>query len=104
MRTVVVELKCGSEFAILLSIYKKLQIQFKIFLILTFLLMGAPFTYHLGFAELLPTVIVRGCAMLYLVIQQQHSINQMQKALYSICLKSIAAEYIDQENNDWCRQ
>ena len=38
--------------------------------------------------------------MLYLVIQQQHLINQMQKALYSICLKSIAAENIDQENND----
>ena len=38
--------------------------------------------------------------MLYLVIQQKHSINQMQKALYSICLKSIAGENTDQEDND----
>ena len=47
----------------------------------SFLLMGVLFTYHLGLNALLTTVIVCGCTMLYLVIQQQHSINQMQKSL-----------------------
>ena len=98
MRTVVVEAECGTEFAILLSIYKKPKIQYKIFF--SFDGLATHFTCHLGLATLLTTVIVCGCTMLYLVIKQQHSIKQMQKSLYSICLKSIAAQNSDQENND----
>ena len=75
-------------------------IQYKTNFILTFLLMTAPFSYHLGLAALVTTVIVCGCTMLYLVIEQQQMIKQMQKALYSICLKSIAAQTPDQENNN----
>ena len=100
MRTVAVEAEYGTEFAILSSIYKKLKIQYKIFFILTFLLMAAQFSYHLGLAALLTTVIVCGHTMLYLVIEQQQMIKQMQKSLYSICLKSIAAQASDQENDN----
>ena len=54
--------------------------------------MAVPFLYHLRLAVLLTTVNVCGCTMLYLVIEQHHSINRMQKALDSICIKSIAAQ------------
>ena len=59
--------ECGAGFANLPSIYKKLKIQYKIF------------SFHLGLAALLTTVIVCGCTMLYLVIKQQHSIKQCRK-------------------------
>ena len=74
----------------LLSIYKRLKIRFKIFFVLSILLMAAPFSYHLGLVALITTVVIAGPSMVYLCIQQQHAIDRMQSALYNICLKSIA--------------
>ena len=79
----------STDFGILLSIYKKLKIQLKINIILIFFLMSAGFSYHLGLAALLTTVVVCGCTLLYLVIEQQSMIRQMQKSLYIICLKYL---------------
>ena len=87
-------------FRILLSIYKKLKIQLNINTIFTFLLMSAPFSYYLGLVALLTTVVVCGCTMLYLVIEKQQMIKQMQKSLYSICLKSIAGQVSDSDNSN----
>ena len=62
--------------------------------------MSAPFSYHLGLAALLTTVGLCGCTMLYLVIEKQQMIKQMQKSLYSIYLKSIAGQVPDSNNSN----
>ena len=61
--------------------------------------MSASFSYHLGLAALLTTVVVCSVTLLYLVIEQQSMIRQMQKSLYSICLKSMAGQISDSDNN-----
>ena len=87
-------------FRILLSIYKKLKIQLNINTIFTFLLMSAPFSYLFGPAALLSTVVVCGCTLFYLVIEQQQIIKPMQKSLYSICLKSIVGQVSESDNGN----
>ena len=75
------------------SIYKKLKkIQFKIFFVLSILLMAAPFSYHLGLVALITTVLIAGSTMAYLYIQQQHAIDRIQSTLYNICLIADNAE------------
>ena len=59
-----------------------------------------PFSYHLGLAALLTTVGLCGCTMLYLVIEKQQMIKQMQKSLYSIYLKSIGGQVPDLNNSN----
>ena len=84
--TIIIEVWCNTQFAVLLSIYKRLKIHFKIFFVLSNLLMAAPFSYHLGLVALITTVLIAGSTMAYLYIQQQHAIDRIQSTLYNICL------------------
>ena len=88
-RTVVVEAECSTEFGTLLTVYRKLRIQLKINIILTLFLMSASFSYHLGLAALLTTVVVCGFTLLYLVIKQQSMIKQMQKSPHRRVIDSV---------------
>ena len=56
---IIIEARYDTQFAVLLSIYKKLKkIQFKIFFVLSILLMAAPFSYHFGLVALITTVVI----------------------------------------------
>ena len=52
----------------------------------------APFPYSLGLVALIITISICVATMLYLVIEQGRIIGDMQRSVYSICLKSIAAQ------------
>ena len=97
--TIIIEARCETQFAVLLSIYKRLKIQFKIFFVLSILLMAAPLSFHFGLVGLITTVIIGGSNMVYLCIQQQHAIDRMQSALYNICLKSMARSQSETKTN-----
>ena len=75
------------------------KIQRKTNYILTCLLMMAPISYNVGLGALLATIIICGSTMPYLLIEQGCIIGQMQKSLFTICLKSIAAQTTDQEKD-----
>ena len=93
-RTVVVVVKAevSSQFGAMLDIYRKINIHWKTKI-------SASFSFHLGFAAILTTLIVCGITLLHLTIQQQSMIMQMQKSLYLICLRSLAGQVVDNSDS-----
>ena len=58
------------------------------------------FSGGLGFLDLFLTITVCVVTMVYLVIQQEKIISDMQKSLYQTCLKSISEQAEQPEDLD----
>ena len=93
--TVHVTATCDREFVKLLQAYKTLKANKQTLLLALCLVILLPFTYALGFLAVFLLITLVAAVMTYLVVSQQNTIDEIQRSLYSICLKSIS-EQVDQ--------
>ena len=84
------------NFVILLNAYKHLKSIKKIALICVLLVAMVPFAWGFSAAAVVLTLALCLGTMAYLVVSQEQVISELQRALYSICLKSVS----DQVNID----
>ena len=84
------------NFVILLNAYKHLKAIKKIALICVLLVAMVPFAWGVSAAAVVLTLALCLGTMAYLVVSQEQVISELQRALYSICLKSVS----DQVNID----
>ena len=90
--SVYVTATCDNEFVRLLQAYKNLKgIKHNLLLTLCLIIM-LPFTYALGFACVFLLISLLAGIMTYLVISQQNTIDEIQRSLYNICVKSVSEQ------------
>ena len=95
MNEIHVSATCDREFVKLLQAYKTLKANKQTLLLALCLFIMLPFTYALGFLAVFLLITLVAAVMTYLVVSQQNTIDEIQRSLYSICLKSIS-EQVDQ--------
>ena len=93
---ITVTAQADRNFVILLNAYKHLKAIKKISLICILLLAMVPFAWGVSAAAVVLTLALCLGTMAYLVVSQEQVISELQRALYSICLKSVS----DQMNVD----
>ena len=93
---ITVTAQADRNFVILLNAYKHLKAIKKISLICILLLAMVPFAWGVSAAAVVLTLALCLGTMAYLVVSQEQVISELQRALYSICLKSVS----DQINVD----
>ena len=93
---ITVTAQADRNFVILLNAYKHLKAIKKISLISILLLAMVPFAWGVSAAAVVLTLALCLGTMAYLVVSQEQVISELQRALYSICLKSVS----DQMNVD----
>ena len=82
---------CDAEFVRLLQAYKNLK-GIKHNLLITLCIIMLPFTYALTFACVFALISLLAGIMTYLVIRQQKTIDEIQRSLYNICVKSVSEQ------------
>ena len=80
------------NFIILLNAYKHLKSIKKIALICVLLVAMVPFAWGVSAAAVILTIGLCLGTMAYLVVSQEAVISELQRALYSICLKSVSEQ------------
>ena len=93
---ITVTAQADRNFVILLNAYKHLKVIKKIALISVLLIAMVPFAWGVSAAAVVLTLALCLGTMAYLVVSQEQVISELQRALYSICLKSVS----DQVNID----
>ena len=93
---ITVTAQADRNFVILLNAYKHLKAIKKIALISVLLVAMVPFAWGISAAAVVLTLALCLGTMAYLVVSQEQVISELQRALYSICLKSVS----DQVNID----
>ena len=86
---ITVTAQADANFVILLNAYKHLKAIKKIALISVLLLAMVPFAWGISAGAVVLTLALCLGTMAYLVVSQEQVISQLQRALYSICLKSV---------------
>ena len=92
MNEIHVSATCDREFVKLLQAYKTLKANKQTLLLALCLVIMLPFTYALGFLAVFLLITLVAAVMTYLVVSQQNTIDEIQRSLYSICLKSISEQ------------
>ena len=80
------------NFVIILNAYKHLKAIKKISLICVLLLTMVPFAWGVSAAAVILTLALCLGTMAYLVMSQENVISELQRALYSICLRSVSEQ------------
>ena len=80
------------NFVILLNSYKHLKSIKKIALICVLLVTMVPFAWVVSAAAVILTLGLCLGTMAYLVVSQEAVISELQRALYSICLRSVSEQ------------
>ena len=93
---ITVTAQADRNFVILLNAYKHLKAIKKIALICVLLVAMVPFAWGVSAAAVVLTLALCLGTMAYLVVSQEQVISELQRALYSICLRSVS----DQVNID----
>ena len=93
---ITVTAQADRNFVIILNSYKHLKAIKKISLICILLLAMVPFAWAVSAAAVILTLALCLGTMAYLVVSQEQVISELQRALYSICLRSVS----DQINVD----
>ena len=93
---ITVTAQADRNFVILLNAYKHLKVIKKIALICVLLVAMIPFAWTVSAAAVVLTLGLCLGTLAYLVISQEQVISELQRALYSICLRSVS----DQVNID----
>ena len=78
------------NFVIILNAYRHLKTIKKISLICVLLLTMVPFAWGVSAVFLTLALCLR--TMAYLVVSQENVISELQRALYSICLRSVSEQ------------
>ena len=95
-QSITVTAQADRNFVILLNAYKHLKAIKKMALICVLLVAMVPFAWGVSAAAVVLTLALCLGTMAYLVVSQEQVISELQRALYSICLKSVS----DQVNID----
>ena len=93
---ITVTAQADRNFVILLNAYKHLKVIKKIALICVLLVAMIPFAWSVSAAAVVLTLGLCLGTLAYLVVSQEQVISELQRALYSICLRSVS----DQVNID----
>ena len=80
------------NFVILLNAYKHLKSIKKIALICVLLVAMVPFAWVISAAAVILTLGLCLGTMAYVVVSQEAVISELQRALYSICLRSVSEQ------------
>ena len=80
------------NFVILLNAYKHLKSIKKVALICVLLVAMVPFAWVISAAAVILTLGLCLGTMAYLVVSQEAVISELQRALYSICLRSVSEQ------------
>ena len=80
------------NFVIILNAYKHLKAIKKISLICVLLMAMVPFAWAVSAAAVILTLALCFRTMAYLVVSQENVISELQRALYSICLRSVSEQ------------
>ena len=89
---ITVTAQADRNFVILLNAYKHLKSIKKIALICVLLVAMVPFAWVISAAAVILTLGLCLGTMAYLVVSQEAVISELQRALYSICLKSVSEQ------------
>ena len=89
---ITVTAQADRNFVILLNAYKHLKSIKKIALICVLLVAMVPFAWGVSAAAVILTLGLCLGTMAYLVVSQEQVISELQRALYSICLKSVSEQ------------
>ena len=93
---ITVTAQADRNFVIPLNAYKHLKAIKKIALICVLLVAMVPFAWTVSAAAVVLTLALCLGTLAYLVVSQEQVISELQRALYSICLRSVS----DQVNID----
>ena len=80
------------NFVIILNAYRHLKTIKKISLICVLLLAMVPFAWGISAIAVFLTLALCLGTMAYLVVSQENVISDLQRALYSICLRSVSEQ------------
>ena len=80
------------NFVILLNAYKHLKSIKKVALICVLLVAMVPFAWVISAAAVILTLGLCLGTMAYVVVSQEAVISELQRALYSICLRSVSEQ------------
>ena len=80
------------NFVIILNAYRHLKTIKKISLICVLLLTMVPFAWGVSAVAVFLTLALCLGTMAYLVMSQENVISELQRALYSICLRSVSEQ------------
>ena len=89
---ITVTAQADRNFVILLNAYKHLKQIKKIALICVLLVAMVPFAWGVSAAAVILTLGLCLGTMAYLVVSQEQVISELQRALYSICLRSVSEQ------------
>ena len=89
---ITVTAQADRNFVILLNAYKHLKAIKKIALICVLLVAMVPFAWGVSAAAVILTLGLCLGTMAYLVVSQEQVISELQRALYSLCLKSVSEQ------------
>ena len=99
-RPITVTAHADRNFVILLNPYRHLKTIKKISLICVLLLTMVPFAWGISAIAVFLTLALCLGTMAYLVVSQENVISELQRALYSICLRSVSEQVnIDDQVN-----
>ena len=99
-RPITVTAHADRNFVIILNAYRHLKTIKKISLICVLLLTMVPFAWGISAIAVFLTLALCLGTMAYMVVSQETVISELQRALYSICLRSVSEQVnIDDQVN-----
>ena len=97
---IMVTAQADRNFVIILNAYRHLKTIKKITLICVLILTMVPFAWGISALAVFLTLALCLGTLAYLVVSQEQVISELQRALYSICLRSVTEQVnVDDEIN-----
>ena len=89
---IMVTAQADRNFVIILNAYKHLKTIKKLTLISVLILTMVPFAWGISALAVFLTLALCLGTLAYLVVSQEQVISELQRALYSICLRSVTEQ------------
>ena len=89
---IMVTAQADRNFVIILNAYKHLKTIKKITLICVLILTMVPFVWGVSTLAVVLTLALCLGTLAYIVVSQEQVISELQRALYSICLRSVSEQ------------
>ena len=97
---VMITAQADRNFVIILNAYKHLKTIKKLTLISVLILTMVPFVYGISALAVFVTLALCLGTLAFIVVSQEQVITEIQRALYSICLRSVSEQVnVDGEMN-----
>ena len=97
---IMVTAQADRNFVIILNAYRHLKTIKKIMLICVLILTMVPFAWGISALAVFLTLVLCLGTLAYLVVSQEQVISELQRTLYSICLRSVTEQVnVDDEIN-----